>query len=230
MGNNLDDLGDKGLVGGDFGVPVLDELPQDDGNEGVELKVHIVAAGQGWQQMLDGRWRGPALVGLLGTEDAADEEGRRLVRERGGGRCRADTTTAGQLQLRRLAIGCCGGLGLETRGARRLRWPRRSRGTRGRRRDSCSRTGGRHGGGGGGGGGQSWQRCRVVVMMDCRPLHSFRPQILSGPEQLLFWLLFPFVGFDLDQQRGATVRRVTRRRRRDRLSALHGFPVRNGRR
>jgi len=105
MGNNLDDLGDKGLVGGDLGVPVLDELPQDDGDEGVELQVDIVATGQGRQEIFDGLGRALALVGLLGTQDAADEEACRLVRERVGG-CRAGTTAArcSWLLLRRLPI------------------------------------------------------------------------------------------------------------------------------
>ena len=46
MGNKLDDLGDKGVVGGDLGVPVLDIFPKDDGNQCVQLKVDIVTTGQ----------------------------------------------------------------------------------------------------------------------------------------------------------------------------------------
>jgi hypothetical protein len=80
MGNNLHDLGDKGLIGREFGVPVLDELPQDNGNKGVELKIHIIAAGQGRQQVFNRYRRALSLVGLLlGAENTADEKRRRLV-------------------------------------------------------------------------------------------------------------------------------------------------------
>lgn len=48
MGDNLDYLGDKGLVGRDLRIPVLHEFLQDDGNEGIKLQIHIIATSQGW--------------------------------------------------------------------------------------------------------------------------------------------------------------------------------------
>lgn len=37
MGNELDDFGNKGLVRGDLIVPILNELPEYDGYESIEL-------------------------------------------------------------------------------------------------------------------------------------------------------------------------------------------------
>ena len=84
VGDDLDDLGDKGLVGGDLGVPVLDVLPQYDGDQGIQLEVHIVAARQRGQEALDGGGRaarGFPLVRVLRAEAAADQKGGGTVRE-----------------------------------------------------------------------------------------------------------------------------------------------------
>ena len=81
MGNKLDDLGDKGVVRGDLSVPVLDIFPKDDSNQCVQLQVNIVAAGQRRQHILDGCWRGLALVLVLRTQDAPDQIDGGLVGE-----------------------------------------------------------------------------------------------------------------------------------------------------
>lgn len=81
MGYELDDLGDKRVVGRDPAVPVLDIFPEDDGNQGVQLKVDIVATGQRRQHVLDGYRRGLALVLVLRTQDAPDQIDGGLVRE-----------------------------------------------------------------------------------------------------------------------------------------------------
>lgn len=71
---DLYDLGNKGLVWGDLVVPGLHEVPQDDGDDGIKLKVDIVPARQGWEEFVDGRRGGPAAVaGLLRTQHAADQ-------------------------------------------------------------------------------------------------------------------------------------------------------------
>jgi hypothetical protein len=46
MGNDLHDLGHEGLVRRDLVVPLLHKFPQYDGDDGVELEIDIVAAGQ----------------------------------------------------------------------------------------------------------------------------------------------------------------------------------------
>lgn len=80
MSNDLDDLGHKGLVRCDLAVPVLDILPQDDGDKGVELEVDIIPAGQGRQKFLDGGWGGSSLLEMLRAEDAPNEEHGGFVR------------------------------------------------------------------------------------------------------------------------------------------------------
>jgi hypothetical protein len=72
----------EGLVSGDLGIPSLYKLAQDDGKEGVELKVKVVAASQRRQQLLDGGSSITALLpALLGAQGAADELHGRSIRE-----------------------------------------------------------------------------------------------------------------------------------------------------
>lgn len=49
MGNDLHNLSNKRLIWRDFGVPVLYKFLYDNGYEGVQLKVHIIAAGKRWK-------------------------------------------------------------------------------------------------------------------------------------------------------------------------------------
>lgn len=44
VGDDVDDLGHKRFIRRNLAIPTLDELPHDDGKEGVELEVHIVTA------------------------------------------------------------------------------------------------------------------------------------------------------------------------------------------
>ena len=55
VGDGVHNLRYESLVRGDPAVPALHKLAEDDGQEGVQLQVDIVAARQGWQQILEGR-------------------------------------------------------------------------------------------------------------------------------------------------------------------------------
>lgn len=54
MGDDIDNLVNEIVIDGDALIPALYELIQNDGNDGVELDVDIVGAGQWRQQLVQG--------------------------------------------------------------------------------------------------------------------------------------------------------------------------------
>ena len=128
--DQVDDLGDERPVRRDLGVPAVDELLDDDGQDGVELEVHIVAARERRQELVER----PLLGVAGGAERAADEmdrggargvggAGRGRVGRRGGGargrRGRGGGGRAGGAEGGRAGSG--GGLGPRARERRMAR-------------------------------------------------------------------------------------------------------------
>lgn len=96
MRDDADHLVDEGSVGREVGVPGVDELADHDGDDGVELEVDLVRAGQGREELLD-RARVDALLRAAATpaEDSPDKGRGRLVRGRvAGGRISSLRTRA----------------------------------------------------------------------------------------------------------------------------------------
>lgn len=63
--NDVDDFCHKVLVCRNLVVPALYKLPQDDGQEGVELEIHVVPTRQGREKLVDGSRRIPPFVPKL---------------------------------------------------------------------------------------------------------------------------------------------------------------------
>lgn len=137
MRDNLYNLGDKRLVGRDVAVPALHKLAQDDGEQGVELEIDVVAACQGREELVDGRLRVAALSArLLRAQRPPDERLGRAVRQRVGGGRVPETRRAGSGRRRSVHDGGGGrGHGRRVAMRRAEAWHGGGRGTAGTRVD-----------------------------------------------------------------------------------------------
>lgn len=140
--DDVQDLRHKRLIRGDLAVPALHKLAHDDGEEGIQLQIDIVAARQRWQQLLDRQLGISALVAqLLRAQRPADEAQRGPIRQR------VDRSGT-------IAPAICHGTGLGRRRGGGMLGSRRRRGSGGSER---------RGSGGGGGHGRRVRRRRGSI-------------------------------------------------------------------
>lgn len=77
--DDVHQLVDEDMIRRELAVPRIHKVPNDDGDEGVELQVDLIRAGQGGQELLDGAGSCSILrMAARGAENASDESRRGL--------------------------------------------------------------------------------------------------------------------------------------------------------